>query len=65
MLVANAKIELELRGRRLRITLSFPIRHQHQVAGEPNLDSNPDAFKRFSANTGKQTRPAWMNGDKL
>jgi hypothetical protein len=27
--VANSKIALELSGRKLRITLSFTIRHQH------------------------------------
>ena len=34
--VANSKIVLEFQGRKLRITLGFTIRHQHQYEDEPN-----------------------------
>jgi hypothetical protein len=33
--VANSKIELELCGRKLRLTLRFTIRHQYQIEDEP------------------------------
>jgi hypothetical protein len=36
-----------------------------EFANAVNLDSNPDDFKRFSANAGEQTTSARMNGDSL